>query len=134
MEKQSFIIGELEEQDKLPPRRVYHLTEQGRQRFETWLKSPTGCSVRAIRVEFVTRLSFAQARSKTLAQSLIDDQIDIVRAGVTRLESELDETPEDQRFNRLGLDLRLRQLRSLLGWLKACPAQLKIDLTIKEKD
>jgi len=133
LEKHSFIAGELKEQDKLPSRRLYHLTDQGRQRFETWLHTPNGSSVRAIRVEFITRLFFAQARDTKLAQSLIEDQIAAVHTGLRQLENKLHETPGDQVINHLGLDLRLRQLQSVLGWLTECSRQLGIDHLVGEK-
>lgn len=120
LEDQGLILGETETQDKLPARRLFHLTEAGQQRFETWLRTPTGCSVRAIRVEFTTRLYFALAREHSLARSLIDAQAAAIRSGLARLETSLDELPTGQRFNRLGLALRIGQLTSILDWLGAC--------------
>jgi len=133
LEKHSFITGELKEQEKLPARRQYHLTDLGRQRFETWLHAPNGCSVRAIRVEFITRLFFARARNTKLAQSLIEDQIAAVHTGLRQLKNNLLENPDDQVINSLGLDLRLRQLQSVLGWLTECSKQLGIDHPVGEK-
>lgn len=124
LEDQWMILGEIETQEKLPARRLFHLTEAGQQRFETWLRAPTGCSVRAIRVEFTTRLYFALAREHSLARSLIDAQADAIRAGLAQLETSLDELPTGQLFNRLGLALRIGQLTSILDWLDACRGEL----------
>lgn len=124
LEDQGAILGETETQDKLPARRLFHLTEAGQQRFETWLRTPKGCSVRAIRVEFTTRLYFALAREHSLARSLIDAQAAAIRSGLARLETSLDELPAGQRFNRLGLALRIGQLTSILDWLDACRGEL----------
>jgi len=126
LEAQEAILGETVAQTKLPARRLFHLTEAGQQRFETWLRTPTGCSVRAIRVEFTTRLYFALARDQRLARSLIDAQADAIRAGLARLETSLDELPTGQRFNRLGLALRIGQLVSILDWLDACRGELRL--------
>src|SRR4030067_2794252 len=60
LEVQGFIRGDLQEQEKLPARRYFKLMESGLERFETWLNSTSGCSVRLIRVEFTTRLYFAR--------------------------------------------------------------------------
>jgi DNA-binding PadR family transcriptional regulator len=120
LESQDLIAGEIEEQDKLPARRRYHLTPDGRAHFENWLHAPTRSSGRAIRVEFTTRLYFAKAISPQLAHQLIDDQIAETRAGLIRLQNSLADIPPGQVFNRLGTDLRLRQLASILSWLDQC--------------
>jgi PadR family transcriptional regulator, regulatory protein AphA len=118
LEGQGFIEGVVEEQDKLPARQMYHLTGSGHQRLETWLNTPTGSSVRAIRVEFVTRLYFASMLGEHKTSQLLQAQVEETRSGLKRLEQEMSETPSSQVYNRLGLDLRQRQLRAVLDWLK----------------
>jgi PadR family transcriptional regulator, regulatory protein AphA len=118
LEGQGFIEGVIEEQDKLPARQMYHLTGSGRQRLETWLNTPTGSSVRAIRVEFVTRLYFASMLGEHKTSQLLEAQLEETRSGLKRLEQEMAETPNSQVYNRLGLDLRQRQLRAVLDWLQ----------------
>jgi PadR family transcriptional regulator AphA len=114
------ISGTVQEQSKLPSRLLYRLTPGGRARFETWLDTPTGCSVRAIRVEFLTRLYFASRRGRSNADSLIDSQVKEIRKGLSRLTGLLEELPAEQVFNRLGLELRITQLSSILDWLERC--------------
>lgn len=120
LESKELIAGEVEEQEKLPARRRYRLTPAGQARFESWLHTPTRISGRAIRVEFTTRLYFAAADEPQLARQLIDDQIAATQAGLDRLENSLAEITPEQIFNRLGADLRLRQLDSILNWLNQC--------------
>jgi PadR family transcriptional regulator AphA len=114
------ISGTVQEQSKLPSRLLYRLTPAGRARFETWLDTPTGCSVRAIRVEFLTRLYFASRRGRSNADSLIGSQVKEIRKGLSRLTGLLEELPAEQVFNRLGLELRITQLSSILDWLERC--------------
>ncbi len=125
LEVRGFIRGIVQEQEKLPPRRTFRLTSAGRRRFDNWLYSPTPCSVRTIRVEFVTRLYFSHARHPDRVANLIEAQIEEVRAGLTRLEAMLAELPPGQVFNQLGLKLRVRQLASLMDWLTECRAALE---------
>jgi len=80
--------------------------------------------VRAIRVEFITRLYFARATSLELAIDLIDAQVVETKAGLERLKTLLDEIPTQYTFNRLGVDLRVRQLASILEWLSHCRATI----------
>ncbi len=122
LERQGDIVAVVQEQPHLPERHVFHLTEQGRRRFEQWLDTPTGCSVRAIRVEFLTRLYFARLQDPARAIQLIEVQKAETRLGMEQLQSKLEQLPVEQVFNRLGLALRVRQLASVLDWLEECAA------------
>lgn len=117
LEMHGDITGTVQEQEKLPKRLLYRVTPTGQARFETWLNTPTGSSVRAIRVEFISRLFFACQRGQQFANVLIDAQVDETHKGLARLNQMMDELPPDQVFNRLGLDLRIKQLTSILDWL-----------------
>jgi DNA-binding PadR family transcriptional regulator len=120
LEAQGFLCAELETQEKLPSRRRLYLTEAGKARFEAWLRLPSGCSVRAIRVEFTTRLYFAYLLYPHLFFPLLDTQVSGTRAGLAHLQAALAALPTSQTFNRLGLQLRIRQLSSVLDWLQEC--------------
>lgn len=132
LDGQGYIQGEIEEQEKLPARQMYTLTGSGRQRLEDWLITPTGSSVRAIRVEFVTRLYFARLLGSDMSSRLLDAQLEESRSGLARLEDLLAETPLEQVYNRLGLDLRVRQLRAILEWLQESAASLVMDRSYHE--
>ncbi|MBI5565534.1 MAG: PadR family transcriptional regulator [Chloroflexi bacterium] len=124
LEAKGFIVGVVQAQEKAPPRRRFRLTTLGRRRFEEWLGAATEPRARAIRVEFLTRLYFTYIADPGAARSLIEFQIADTRAGIARLTTVLAELPPDQTFNQLGLDLRLRQLTSVLDWLAECRAIL----------
>jgi DNA-binding PadR family transcriptional regulator len=117
LEAQGFIAGEVQAQEKLPARQEFHLTQAGKDRLETWLKTPTGSSVRGIRVEFITRLYFARLLGPDFPAQIIQIQIEETLSGLARLERLLEKIPPDQTVNRLSLDLRVRQLRTALEWL-----------------
>lgn len=121
LEAQGYIAGAVQEQEKLPARRLFHLSPLGRRRFEDWLHAASGSSVRSIRLEFLTRLYFARLTSSQLAHELIETQLAETRRGLERLRSLYSGLPtEGQLINRLGLELRLRQLESILEWLQSC--------------
>ena len=125
LEAQGFISGSLEEQEKLPARRRFTLTPAGRERFDVWLYAPSRPTVRATRVEFTSRLYFARSIDPELAHRLIDDQLVETRAGLARLHQRLSKIPSEQTFNRMGLDLRIRQLTLICGWLESCHSILE---------
>jgi DNA-binding PadR family transcriptional regulator len=124
LERRWDISSRLLEQEKLPPRQVLQLTRQGRERFKKWLDSPTGYSVRAIRLEFLTRLYFAQKISPKKIPTMLVQQSDEINATITRLELSQADLPADQTFNRLSLRLRIQQLHSALDWINECRKEL----------
>lgn len=124
LEAKGFIMGVVQEQAKAPARRHFRLTAPGRRRFEEWLRTPSEPSARAIRVEFLTRLYFTYITDPQAALGLIESQLAAIQAAMANLTAMLGELPTEQVFNQLGLDLRLRQLSSVLEWLTECRAIL----------
>jgi len=120
LEAKGFITSTAIEQVKLPNRQLLHLTETGIQRFNAWLETPTQCSVHTIRVEFITRLYFLQHYQPQRVQDVIRTQINEVEMGLHRLDEIRTILPEDQAFNHLALDLRIKLLRSIFTWLDVC--------------
>ncbi len=124
LEAQGLVTSSKVAQKKLPERQVLALSPAGQRRFEAWLAAPTASSVRAMRVEFTTRLYFLQRRAPESIPPLLEAQKTAILADTTRLQTMLDGAPAELVFNRLGLDLRIRQLKSLLDWLNACGEKL----------
>lgn len=109
-------------------RDLYSLTEQGRSEFITWLYHPTPGSARAIRVEFTSRMYFASQLSRELCVQLIKEQAEYTREAITELNSRYQWIPPTQLFNRMGLDLRIRQLKNILDWVEhTWPSVLEVE-------
>lgn len=124
LEEQGFIQGTTQEQEKRPAKRRFRLTSAGKSRFEAWLSSISSCSVRAIRVEFMTRLYFLHARNPADALEAIQAQIEALQAYIVRLEERLNDIDPGQIFNRMGMSLRIRQLEVLVESLNECKTQI----------
>jgi PadR family transcriptional regulator AphA len=127
LEAQGDIQGRAESQAKLPSRRRFHLTPGGVRRFEAWIDAPTGMSVRAIRVDFLTRLYFAGRLDPARAHVLIDRQVEATRAGLERLLTARNDLQEGRSISQLSLDLRTRQLASVIEWLGECRRSLEAE-------
>ena len=125
LETRGDISVRLVEQDKLPARQILHITEFGKHRFETWLMS-AGQNARAIRLEFLTRLYFTRQYAPDQTAHIYAVQYGEIQANIERLESLLENLPPGKPYNRLSLDLRLRQLRVILGWMREIQAQFDI--------
>ncbi len=125
LESKGDVRSEILQQKSAPAKRMLSLTAAGRSRFEDWLKEPTPGSLRALRMEFLTRLYFARAQDLRFAQDLIDNQKNTLIKDVKRLGKIFGEIPDTQNLNRLSLQLRIRQLDSCLVWLEDCRMSLE---------
>lgn len=120
LETQGYISSTTVEQEKLPAIQYLKITTAGRRRFEAWLETPTGSSVRDIRLEFITRLYFAQKLDPERIPPMLEAQTSMVQNALARLEASRAALPDGQLFNRLSLQLRIQQLRSVVDWLDKC--------------
>lgn len=124
LEEQGFIQGTTQEQEKRPAKRQFLLTDAGKRHFEVWLLSISACSVRAIRVEFITRLYFLYIRNPTEANKAIQVQIEALQLHIIRLKERLNDIDPQQIFNYMGMALRVRQLEVLETFLDEYKTQI----------
>ena len=82
--------------------------------------------MRAIRLEFITRLYFAQKLFPEMIQTILGEEAADIDKALTRLEKDRKSIPPDQTFNRLGLELRIQQLYSVRDWLIECRKAFEI--------
>ena len=123
LEGRGWISGTTQLQRNLRDRRLLRLTPVGRRRFRAWLHAPTASSVRAIRVEFLTRLYFAARFGPEVMRQLIGEQARSVERDLRRLDAERPATC-DKPTADLAHELRLRQLASVIPWLDECRRRL----------
>ena len=126
LEAQGCVSSTTQEQEKLPPRQILQITTAGRSRFEEWLHTPSGSSVHAIRLEFITRLYFAQKLFPAIVPAILKAQADEINTALTRLELSRPSLPPEQTFNRLSLELRIQQLRAVRDWVLKCRKTFEI--------
>jgi len=117
LESQGDISAEKIPQKKLPSRQLLQMTEQGRKNFLDWLNAPSGGSTRAIRMEFITRLYFLKKYFPKKITKAFDQQRAEADTYIQRLEATLAELPVEQIYNRMSLEMRLKQLKFVLEWL-----------------
>ncbi len=118
LEKTGMIAAERHSAGSRPERTCFSLTPAGRAHFEHWLAAPSPTAARAIRMEFITRLFFAARISSELTNRILAEQRTLLETDLARLCSRRAGVPPEQPCNRLGLDLRIRQLESALSWLQ----------------
>jgi len=127
LEKDGWISITVEKQEKGPDRSVLALTPAGQAGFEHWLYTPSPGNAQAIRVDFITRLYFASQIDANLCSRLIQEQALAIQNRLDQLEQRLAALPARQVYNRLGLQLRIRQLATISAWLEECHACFEED-------
>ena len=125
LEAQGDISAEEIHQEKLPSRQLLHITPKGCERFLDWLNTPSGGSIRAIRLEFVTRLYFIRQYMPEKLAQVFDLQRVEAEGHIRRLEKIRAGLPGDQIYNYLSLKLRLKQFKTVLEWLDDCQKLLQ---------
>ena len=130
LELQGSISTEEIPQKKLPSRQLLRMTPLGHKAFLDWLDAPSGGSTRAIRMEFITRLYFLNLYFPKKISRAFDKQRAEVRTHTLRLENTLLALPVGQIYNRMSLDMRLKQLKIVLEWLDECQENFRVDKTL----
>jgi len=125
LEQRGDISAQIVGQEKLPARQMLRITAQGRRRFYDWMEEISFNS-RSIRLEFLTRLYFAQTYKPELVATIYEAQRDAVASTIERLENLLEHLPPEQVFNRLSLDLRLQQMQLIQNWMSEIRTQFHI--------
>ena len=126
LENHGDISSQIIEQEKLPARQKLCITAAGRRRFMNWLENNTSHNSRSIRLEFLTRLYFTNLYSPEKNALIHAAQCAEIKSEIERLETTLTHLPPDQIFNRLSLDLRLRQMKLIQDWMTEIKIQFHI--------
>lgn len=121
----AYIEADLEPQGIRPPRKIFHLTQEGERVFLQWLKEPVE-KPRDIRILFLLKLYFVQRFQPGQQVPLIERQIEACQRFLTHLEAQRTKQPtgaalthrsDSAFFKHIVLRSRIQQTRSLLDWL-----------------
>lgn len=112
------VVFEIVEQTGKPNKKIYSITESGRQAFAEYLQTPV--EPRKIKSDFMVRLYYSGDLPKTERETLINHEIDEQLAGIEALQAlrkslDLNEITKYQLFT---LDLGIKQRKLLLNELK----------------
>jgi DNA-binding PadR family transcriptional regulator len=109
-----------------PARQELHISAAGRRRFETWLLGAPAASARTVRLEFLTRLYFANLLKPDHAPRIYAAQAKEITRAIRRLRLLLHDVPSGEPYNRLSLELRLRQLELVRAWLREIRVRFRL--------
>ena len=126
LENRGDISARLVEQDKLPDRQLLRITPEGKRHFLDWLENGCGSNARSIRLEFLTRLYFSNLYAPGNTPQIYAAQSAGIKNNIKRLDDMLAHLPHEQTYNRLSLDLRLRQMKLIQKWMAEIKTQFHI--------
>ncbi len=116
LEEAGMVKTEVEPQANRPPRKVYHLTDEGSEFFMDWLHQPTPY-VRYMRTDLLVRLYFFHRLRLPGMDQFLAAQKSVCREQADRFH--LAAAAEDD-FRRLVLEFRCGQLEAVIQWLDRC--------------
>lgn len=123
LENEGYVTTSVELQDTRPPRKIFELTEIGRQTFLHWVEQPVEQG-RGLRLDFLAKLYFAQAEGSQVTRRLIERQQAACQEWWQQQVQEAETVPDAQPYDWLVHKFRLGQIEAMLTWLDTCQETL----------
>lgn len=119
LESEGLVAAAVETQGTRPPRKLYSLTAKGETLLGAWLQTPVR-NGRDFRLEFLTKLYFAQQAGTAAALTLIRRQLAASQTHLNRLTHAATAAAAADSFAGLVNEFRVGQMEAALGWLQSC--------------
>lgn len=120
LERDGLVVHERIGQENLPARNTFRVTTKGREVFTKWFESPVR-HVRDLRLEFLTKLWFAQQVGSECERRVVECQLSACREKVQRLEAF--RASSRSSIERRSLEFRLTILGAAFSWLQRLSVQ-----------
>lgn len=128
LEREGFVTTTIEYQEARPPRKMFELTEAGRQAFQDWVQRPVAQG-RKLRLDFLAKFYFARLEGPEVAARLIEQQRLACRDWLRQQEEETEALRSSQPYDWLVHKFRLGQIEAMLAWLDTCEEALSVAVT-----
>lgn len=119
LEREGYISAEVEPQETRPPRKVFRLSETGRDAFLEWVQSPVGRG-RELRLDFLAKLYFAQREGPAVVSRLIERQQATCEAWRAEQQAHAEALRDAHPYEWLVCQFRIGQIEAMLAWLDTC--------------
>jgi PadR family transcriptional regulator, regulatory protein AphA len=115
LEQEGLTVHERVEQSNLPSKKVFRLTQTGRNELHQWLTAPVS-NLRDLRIEFLIKLFFARLRSEDTEMDLLSEQLQVCKTKRSRLIELRSGAPN--RIDQEALEYRISMAQAACVWLK----------------
>lgn len=123
LEENGYLSSSVQPQETRPARRVFRLTDSGRDAFARWLGSPVA-RPRQMRQEFQAKLYFARQQGAESFRRLIELQRQACLQWLAIPQNALKEAGSGDGFTFLVNQYRIKQIQAMLDWLDLCQENL----------
>ena len=120
LERDGLIKHEHVEQERVPDKKVFSPTAEGRSLLDRWILTPVN-NVRSLSVEFLTKLYFAGLESRETEIELLQAQIAVFRKRAKRLEKAFGTSLNS--IEHRAFEFRLGMVRCSITWLENMAAE-----------
>jgi len=118
-EKEGYLSSVTSSQGPYPDRKVYRITELGRNALEEWLHTPVRSS-RFVRLAFLSKLYFLIQEENDSAKALIDQQIEICNSWLKKLQKQSQAAAPGEFVSTQIFTFRVGQIKAMIDWLENC--------------
>jgi DNA-binding PadR family transcriptional regulator len=119
LESKCFIRATSEQDGNRPPRNTYFLTNQGKNIFNNWMRTPIKHG-RDLRILFLLKIYFIKRSELFNGEDLILKQKTECENWKERYETVLQEKNDENSFNWFVRKYRLSQIDGFINWLDWC--------------
>jgi DNA-binding PadR family transcriptional regulator len=116
LESEGLVCHETEQHGNFPTRKVFSLTPEGTEIFESWLLEPVH-HIRDFRMVLFIKLFFAGRRSNRDKLELLKAQLKVCEVKEQRLQALMRSAPND--LFKQATDYRITVVRNACSWLKS---------------
>lgn len=118
-EKEGYLSYVTSSQGPYPDRKVYRITELGRNALEEWLHTPVRSS-RFVRLAFLSKLYFLIREDKPSAKELIENQIEVCKNWLESLRKHSQIAGPGEFISTGIFSFRVGQIEAMIDWLENC--------------
>jgi DNA-binding PadR family transcriptional regulator len=122
LEERQLLASSTVQSDAYPPRKIYHITEKGRQALDQWMKTPVQ-RARQMRQEFLAKLIIARGYGPSEALALIHAQQKACQSWLEQLTIGFPPKDAEHMDTWLVDTYRIHRLKALMKWLDVCEGE-----------
>lgn len=122
LEQRGYISPTLDT-ESYPPRKVFHLTNEGRAALDAWLREPVKHG-RDLRLEFLAKLYFAHLEGRAVTRALLRRQREVCQTWLKQQYRATEALADTQTYEALVREFRAGQIKAMLSWLNLCEENL----------
>jgi DNA-binding PadR family transcriptional regulator len=118
-ENAGYLSSKTSSQGRYPDRKVFQITDLGKEILEDWLHAPVKSS-RYVRLAFLSKLYFLIQGDQESANELIQNQIDICKGWLENLQNGHQALESGEYINSQVFLFRIGQIKAMIEWLNTC--------------